>query len=551
MSCLLHPFGSLEPGPDNRGTCYHIVPLSWCNPATSSTLENTKLVLAFAACFGVGAAIRGYLTSGSKYPLPPSPTTWGLWGHVLPYHRSYLTVEKWIEELGPVISFRSGTRRIVIIGRQKKCLAADSPSPFHTLGKRLHHMRRALHLHLGPRSLEQHELIQLSYAKDMVMDIIDDPSNFQNHTLTFVSSVIMKVAYGKNTRTFAGDLELKDARQRIEELGKSQRPGAYLVDSIPWLRYIPWYGKDLREGFERGRKIYTASAQSRETSTSTYRLVILSMMPDPVPQQRNEDIGPSFAKYMLETEHSYPFTELERAWLVGSLLLASNTTAAALCTVLMVAALFPEEQAKVQAEFDAVIGRNRGSFIPIAVLSSNDVSTTVPTFADENSLPLLRAFIAECQRWRPSAAEVYKVHTVGLAHQTTKDENYCIPAGTTVFGNHWAISRDPDVFPDPHAFKPERWLNDQGGLRKDHKFYTFGFGRRVCPAQHLVPRSVFIHSLLVLWAFRMTLDPTKPADDMGYMIGVVPDIQPCTVQFESRVPESALRRMMQKDPEVA
>ncbi|KAG1737540.1 cytochrome P450 [Suillus paluster] len=499
-------------------------------------LENTKLVLAFAACFGVGAAIRGYLTSGSKYPLPPSPTTWGLWGHVLPYHRSYLTVEKWIEELGPVISFRSGTRRIVIIGRQKAAIdilekqggaTSDRPSMYSTsemlsggqsiafshAGERLHHMRRALHLHLGPRSLEQHELIQLSYAKDMVMDIIDDPSNFQNHTLTFVSSVIMKVAYGKNTRTFAGDLELKDARQRIEELGKSQRPGAYLVDSIPWLRYIPWYGKDLREGFERGRKIYTA-----QLNRVKHQL------------QRNEDIGPSFAKYMLETEHSYPFTELERAWLVGSLLLASNTTAAALCTVLMVAALFPEEQAKVQAEFDAVIGRNR-----------------VPTFADENSLPLLRAFIAECQRWRPSAAE-------GLAHQTTKDviwENYCIPAGTTVFGNHWAISRDPDVFPDPHAFKPERWLNDQGGLRKDHKFYTFGFGRRVCPAQHLVPRSVFIHSLLVLWAFRMTLDPTKPADDMGYMIGVVPDIQPCTVQFESRVPESALRRMMQKDPEVA
>jgi hypothetical protein len=37
----------------------------------------------------------------------------------------------------------------------------------------------------------------------------------------------------------------------------------------------------------------------------------------------------------------------------------SNT----ICTVLMAAACFPEEQAKVQAELDAVIGRHRGSLI--------------------------------------------------------------------------------------------------------------------------------------------------------------------------------------------
>jgi hypothetical protein len=41
--------------------------------------------------------------------------------------------------------------------------------------------------------------------------------------------------------------------------------------------------------------------------------------------------------------------------------------ATAICTVLMAAACFPEEQAKVQAELDTVIGRHRGSSISIAV----------------------------------------------------------------------------------------------------------------------------------------------------------------------------------------
>lgn len=27
------------------------------------------------------------------------------------------------------------------------------------------------------------------------------------------------------------------------------RPGAYLADSLPWLNYLPWYGRNLRQGF--------------------------------------------------------------------------------------------------------------------------------------------------------------------------------------------------------------------------------------------------------------------------------------------------------------
>jgi hypothetical protein len=29
----------------------------------------------------------------------------------------------------------------------------------------------------------------------------------------------------------------------------SMAPGAYIVDSFPWLKYLPWYGRELRQGF--------------------------------------------------------------------------------------------------------------------------------------------------------------------------------------------------------------------------------------------------------------------------------------------------------------
>jgi hypothetical protein len=70
----------------------------------------------------------------------------------------------------------------------------------------------------------------------------------------------------------------------------------------------------------------------------------------------------------------------------------------------MAAACFPDEQVKVQAELDAVIGRHQGSSIPhCSSVKFNDFYTQAPTFADQPYLTRLHAFIAEAVRWRPVA----------------------------------------------------------------------------------------------------------------------------------------------------
>ncbi|KAG1736247.1 cytochrome P450 [Suillus lakei] len=500
--------------------------------------DNTQLVLSAAACLVVVGAIVGVYRPKSKsgLPLPPSPPTWRLRGHLLPPRKPFLTIAGWIDEYGSLITIRSKFERIVIIGRYKAAveimenqgkLTADRPRmiaageifgggmsiAFSPFGDRFRRMRRALHSHLQPKAAEAYQPLQMSHAKNIVLGVLDNPHNFQHHVITYAATTIMKVAYGKNTPTSATDPEVVEMRQIVGMVAGILRPGAYLVDSIPWLKYLPWYGRDLKLGFERGKKLNTGHLERVKE------------------QMSNEDIGPSFMKYMLENSQSYGLTETEMASLGGAFFGAgSDTTSMSICTVLMAAACFPNEQAKVQAELDAAIGRLRA-----------------PTFADQKSLPRLQAFISEALRWRPVASG-------GLAHRTTKDviwENYYIPAGTTVFGSHWSISRDPDIYPEPYAFKPQRWINDKGGLRDDLKFFVYGFGRRVCPGQHVANRSVFITALLILWAFKLTLDPTKPLDDMGFMTGSMPNVLPCTFEFEKRIPETELRSMMQHYPEVA
>lgn len=67
-----------------------------------------------------------------------------------------------------------------------------------------------------------------------------------------------------------------------------------------------------------------------------------------------------------------------------------------------------------------------------------------------------------------------------------------------------AITRDPDVYPEPEVFKPERFLNPSGTLRDDVTLTSvFGFGKRACPARHYVDATLFIVAATVLSVFRI------------------------------------------------
>jgi len=66
----------------------------------------------------------------------------------------------------------------------------------------------------------------------------------------------MKIAYGKNTPTSATDPEVIEMHRMVRMITGILRPGAYLVESLPWLKCLPWYGRDLKLGFERAKKFH-------------------------------------------------------------------------------------------------------------------------------------------------------------------------------------------------------------------------------------------------------------------------------------------------------
>lgn len=76
---------------------------------------------------------------------------------------------------------------------------------------------------------------------------------------------------------------------------------------------------------------------------------------------------------------------------------------------------------------------------------------------------------------------------------------YDIPKGSTIVPNHWSLDLDEEIFEDPLEFRPERWL-----ANPNLPLATFGFGKRLCPGQHIVRKSLFINISRVLWAFEIS-----------------------------------------------
>jgi cytochrome P450 len=467
--------------------------------------------------------------SKNNIPLPPGPPARWFWDNALPSVQIARTLADWVTEYGPVIALRQGSKVIIIVGRMDPAseimetegsALADRPPSIAAAellsqgmrllivrsGDLLRRLRKAVHTHLQPKAAGAYENVQFEYARNVIVDILNDPKNHVRHAKRYAASVILRVTYGKSTPTSSDDPEVKRIYQTLAHFNIAMRPGAYLVDRIPLLKHIPGYGRQLKEWHKFELKLY-----SEQLGRVREKML------------KNEG-GESFVRTLLESVDEHQLSTDQMSYLAGNMFGAgSDTTAVAITNMIMAAACYPKAQARVQEELDVVVGRGR-----------------VPTWEDWSLLPQLHAFVSEALRWRP-------VTPIGFSHCATRDiiwRGQYIPAGATVIGCHWAISRDPVVFPDPERFDPQRWFNEDGQLRNDKRLYAYGFGRRVCPGQHLANRSLYINLALLLWSFHIAQRPDAPIDVEDYTDTVISYAAPFEVDFVPRIEEWQLREMM-------
>ena len=124
-----------------------------------------------------------------------------------------------------------------------------------------------------------------------------------------------------------------------------------------------------------------------------------------------------------------------------------------------------------------------------------------PTAEDLSALPYTAAVITESMRIYPPVPLIGREATTDL-----KLGGYRVKRGYTVFMCPWVSHRDRKYFPDPEAFRPERW---QDGLAKRiprFAYYPFSGGKRGCIGEHFAKVEATIALTMVGQKFRFTCD---------------------------------------------
>ncbi|KAH6765149.1 hypothetical protein C2S51_016398 [Perilla frutescens var. frutescens] len=119
------------------------------------------------------------------------------------------------------------------------------------------------------------------------------------------------------------------------------------------------------------------------------------------------------------------------------------------------------------------------------------------------NLNYLKLIIMETLRLHPQGSVISRA-----SRASCKIGGYTIPENVRVLVNTWAIHRDPNYWPDPETFKPERF-QDQHSFdytgNNDFRYIPFGSGKRMCPGVAYGLTSVTLILAQLLYSFNWKL----------------------------------------------
>ncbi|KAM5544434.1 hypothetical protein V8D89_002094 [Ganoderma adspersum] len=453
------------------------------------------------------------LRSKTGAVIPPGPTGWPILG-CFTYLAKYpeLMLDKWAKKYGPLFSFTIGNQLFVAISdphivkdlvitngatfSSRKDMFMKAQLVFARRGVtatqyndtwRKH--RRLAAMFLTPKAVaeympglerEAREMIQDLYVRSRAGTLPINPQPFASRASL---NNILTLTFGFRTESLDDQL-VSDSLRLSREFMNTTGPVANLVDFIPLLQKLP------NHMATRGRAL---NRELVEICGAIIRKIDGAL-------QRREPYPDCMAKYLLQHREAEQLDDLDIIVLCGAFMIGGvETTSSVKQWFAAHIPTLPEVQARARAELDSICGRDR-----------------LPTADDEAKMPYIHAIVKEIER-------CHNPFWLGTPHMNTEDftyKGYFIPKDTVIVLNTWTLHHNPERYPDPHEFKPERYLDDHltcadsanlaNPMERDH--WTFGAGRRICPGMALAEREIFLAVSHLLWAFEMTELPDERID---------------------------------------
>ncbi|CAI0431266.1 unnamed protein product [Linum tenue] len=131
--------------------------------------------------------------------------------------------------------------------------------------------------------------------------------------------------------------------------------------------------------------------------------------------------------------------------------------------------------------------------------------------SDLENLTYLHAVIRETLRMNPAGP----ISVPRVASEDITIRGYHVPKGTRFFANFWKLHRNPEMFPEPDEFRPERFHEKEVKVDiygRDFEYLPFGTGRRSCPGMNFGMQVVQLTAARLIQAFDFGTPFDLPVD---------------------------------------
>ncbi|XP_055952745.1 cytochrome P450 4C1-like [Argiope bruennichi] len=222
-----------------------------------------------------------------------------------------------------------------------------------------------------------------------------------------------------------------------------------------------------------------------------------------------------FLELLLEHHLKDPsFTEENIIEQVDTFMLAGqDTTAAAMSWTLYCLGIYPEVQKQVHEELDAIFGDEKNMDISREILSH---------------MRYLECVIKETMRLYPVIPLITREND-----REFKVLNHTVEKGTICVILFTALHRDPEVFPDPEKFDPDRFLPENCAGRHPYAYTPFSAGPRNCIGQKFAMMEAKTILACILAHFRVkSLDSRDKV--LFYPNITLRNVYPMRLSFELR-----------------
>ncbi|PTB62982.1 cytochrome P450 [Trichoderma citrinoviride] len=328
--------------------------------------------------------------------------------------------------------------------------------------------RKVVHQQLGTKQLAaQYADIQDVESKRFLWRVLRDPDHLFQHIKTEAAAIILKITYGYTIELEKPDPLVGLIERVMAGFSDAVVPFSWAVDIIPALAYLPdWFpGAGFKRIAREQRAIMDASADIpynfvlKQMSNGTNQESFVSRL---VTAYRNEG----------KPADDMIFDHIK--WVAQNVYAGgADTTVSSLTSFILGMVLHPDVQQKAQEEIDRVVGLDR-----------------LPSDSDRENLP----------------------YVDGVAIEDMVVRGYRIPKGAYLLPAIWWLLHDPERYPEPMRFAPERYMEPRN--EPDPACHAFGYGRRVCPGRFLAQDNLFttIARTLAVFTIGKAVRDGRPVD---------------------------------------